>query len=436
MAYTVRPALIIGALVAAFVLLFYHLGWLEPGDILWRRMMNLPSSLADSQLYHVLTWGLVIPLSLGIAWTSIDIPRRTLRFVIGLAALSETIFLAYVLALYSLGFSLLAAVLAPFLAYLGGLIYSSTRPVQRRQRLLNLLQDRVSKNRFREIVKSTQDASIPFEGAHQLGVVALEIFDTGQTGAKASAARLGRILGRAKDFIVETEGMTDQSGANSVIGLFGLMGSGEENSRPVLRACRVALGLRDRLEALISNLEHETGRRPVYGIAVEFGEVNIALEAGVAGQTLDRLLIFGRAIDEARRLCRATLRFGNRITTKGPIYEQVEWDILARPIELIQAKPEEPPQELYELINLKEASNELETQRVNDYWSGVIYLRENSYSQAHEAFLKAQPLIEEDGPHEIAVDPVLDYQFERLKASQEKAKTDGSPPRHQPLELL
>ncbi len=87
---------------------------------------------------------LVIALSFAIAWTTIDIHRRSLKIVVGVGALLQMISIAWVLNLYRIFFSPFPGIMAILLSFGAGFAYSRSEGGKRKRVVRLMFGERVS----------------------------------------------------------------------------------------------------------------------------------------------------------------------------------------------------------------------------------------------------------------------------------------------------
>jgi apolipoprotein N-acyltransferase len=116
-----KVTLLIGFLASAAVVAGYELGAFRQLDLALGNFLGLRFS---PEPWRPVQYSLAVILAFSIAWTTIDIPRNSLKFVIAVGALVQVISAVWVLNLLGVFFSPFASTFAVLLAFGMGFLYS------------------------------------------------------------------------------------------------------------------------------------------------------------------------------------------------------------------------------------------------------------------------------------------------------------------------
>jgi hypothetical protein len=160
----------------------------------------------------------IVLLSFGIAWTTIDLNRAAVKFLVAVVALAEVIGLTIVLNLYDVYFSPFPGLAALCVAFAAGLWYSRTPAGQRKRILEEVFGGRISRGTFNKLLNS--NAPLAFAGdMRSASVVVCEIFNHDELMETLSTehfvAATNLLLRRGADFLVERGGYLDECGGDT-----------------------------------------------------------------------------------------------------------------------------------------------------------------------------------------------------------------------------
>jgi class 3 adenylate cyclase len=120
------------------------------------------------------------------------------------------------------------------------------------------------------------------------------------------------------------------------------------------------------------------------------------------------LLASGEPIELARRFCALNRFYGSRTLMDTATFDRVSEAIVARPIDFVSGLNSHDQLEVYEPLWLAaEAGPERVAQR-DSFWSGVVFYREQRWSEAYSEFQKARGSEEEE-------DAPLQFYLRRLE---------------------
>ena len=356
-----------------------------------------------------LQYFLVLLVSFGIAWTTIDLNRISLKLGIVLAALAETVTAVWVANLHGAYFSPFAGITAILTAAAAALTFSQTEPGRRKRTVQQLVGDRVSKRTFAKMVNG--DAPLKFDGdLREATVLVCEILNHEELFATLRTdnyvAMTNSFLQHATDFLVERGAYLDECDGENLRVIFG---APLPDPGHAAAACDAALELSTRLESVNHECLATWGKMFDYRIGINSGEVIVA---AYGSRRLGALSVSGEPVEFARRLCAANSIYGTRTLIGTRTFELAEEVIEVRPMELIQRQPEDTGrEEVYELIAQKDQLSEPQRARRDLYWKGVVYFRENLLDRAFVTFTETREKYGADG--------AVDFYLRRIEQMQQ-----------------
>ncbi len=413
-----KVSILIGLLVSLLVIVLFEAGFFARLDQTLARLLDLRvAPRADRVLHYALT----AFFAFGIAWTTIDIPRDSLKLVIALGALVQVVAAVWVANLLGLFFSPFASFTAVLGSAVIGLFYSQTEAGSRKRLLRQVLGDRVSGATF----KSLLDAPFPpnLEGERRdVTVVVCEIFNHDDLEEMLAAtdyvALTNSFRRNASELLVERGGYLDECDGESIRVIFGAPLASLSHAAT---ACEAALALVARLEEV--NRECHTVWKQMFDfrIGVNSGEMTLA---AYGSRRLGAYSVAGEPAEFARRLCRANLIYGTRTLIGSQSLVFAEEAVEVRPMELIQRFDDGASrEEIYELLARHNTLSDEQLERRDTFWKAVIRYREQSWNEALALFYSARTPGGTDGPVEFYIRrieqlraglPSLDWNTARL----------------------
>ena len=389
----------IGCMVSLLVAALYELGVLFQADRALAGLLELPSPrpLSDRPWQYA-TFAFC---AFAIAWTTIDISRKSLKCIVAAGAFLEVLASAWIVHLFGGFYSPFATLLAISTSFVAGFAYARSEGGMRKKLIGELFGNRVSPRTFDELVNS--DLPLNFAGEMtEASVVVCEIFNheelTEQLKVSDYVALQNSFLKNASDFLVERGGYLDECDGESLRAIFG---APLPNPGHASTACEAALALAVRLDEVNRECLQVWGQRFDFRIGVNSGEMVVA---AYGSRRLGNFSVAGEPVEFARRLCSANTIYGSRILVGCQTYFNAESDIEVRPMELIQRTPEETSrEEVYELLALKHSLSEEDLERRDLFWKGIVYYREQLWDEALSVFQSARPPEGIDGPVEFYI---------------------------------
>ena len=388
----IKVTIVLGLAICLLVIGLYETGLFHQLDIglasfLGKRFTPISSRAVQYPLFILLAFGVV--------WASIDIPRLALKCIIAAGALLQTLTAVWVLNLYGIFFSPFASVTAVALAFLGAFLYSRGEAGSRKRVLAQVVGDRVSKKTFLALLDAAQPLNLEGE-RRKVTVVVCEIFnhDILETALSAPdyVALTNSFRSNVSDFLVERGGFLDECDGESVRLVFGAPLHDEKHAAT---ACAAALALAERLDDV--NRECLTIWKQTFDfrIGINSGEMVVA---AYGSRRLGTLSVAGEPVEFARRLCRANLIYGSRLLIGSATFGLAEAAVDVRPMELIHRFTDGAPEEIYELLAVKNVLSAEELERRDLFWKAVVYFREAHWDEAVTLFCGARGHHGGDGP--------------------------------------
>lgn len=393
-----KVTLIIGFLVSLLVGALFEAGIFRQLDLGLGNFLGLRFSPVSSRWEQ---YPLFIILAFGIAWTTVDIPRTSLKVIIAVGALTQLITAVWVLDLLGVFLSPFASGLAIIASFLIGFAYSRTKAGSRKKVVRAIFGDRISKKTFASLVNT--NVSLPFEGElREATVVICEIFNhdelTDTLSVPEYVAVNNAFLRNAADFLVEQGGYLDECDGESLRVVFGAPLPDRQHAAT---ACAAVLSLAARLDEVNQECETVWKQKFDFRIGVNSGEMVIA---AYGSRRLGAFSVAGEEVEWARRLCAANLIYGSRLLLGSQTYQLAEGAVEVRPLDLVQRHSEDRHrEEIYELLAKHRHLSEEAFQRRELYWKGVVYYREQRWDDALVHFTLAQPAGKTDEPLEFYI---------------------------------
>jgi class 3 adenylate cyclase len=344
---------------------------------------------------------LAVGLAFGIAWTTVDINRLSLKCIIAGGALIEVLTATWVVNLFGFFFSPFPSLLAVTLSFAAGFAYAHTTGGSRKRMVHSIFGDRISDRTFHTLIDS--DVPLNFEGDRcDATVVVCEIFNQEQLANSLPVnnyvAMHNAFLRNASEFLVERGGYLDECDGESLRVIFG---TPAPDASHAITGCEAALALAARLEEVNRECAQIWKQMFDFRIGVNTGEMIVA---AYGSRHLGSFSVSGEPVEFARRLCAANTIYGSRILLGAETFSFAESAIEVRPMEIIQRHPEtRQREEVYELLALRNVLSSEELERRDLFWKGIVYYREQLWDEALSLFYSARAPNGSDGPVEFYI---------------------------------
>jgi class 3 adenylate cyclase len=413
-----KATLLIGFIVSVLLIILDRAGLLLRLEVALVHFLGFGTLRPTSRVVQAIV---AVGLAFGIAWTTIDISRLSLKAVVAAGAFLEVLAASWVLSLFGVFFSPFAGLLAIALSFVGGVAYGRTGPGRRKRVVQEMFGERLSDRSFQLLTDS--DVPLRFEGELiEATVVVCEIFNheklTEALPVQDYVAMHNAFLQNASEFLVERGGYLDECDGESLRVIFGVPLPDETNA---ITGCKSALALADRLKEVNRECQQIWKQTFDFRIGVNTGEVVVA---AYGSRHLGSFTVSGEPVEFARRLCAANTIYGSRILIGAGTFNIAEPSIEVRPMELIQRRPEERNrEEVYELLALRNTLSGEDLERRDLFWKGIVYYREQRWDEALGLFYSARHANGSDGPVEFYIRrieqlregvPSLDWKNARL----------------------
>lgn len=397
-----KATLVIGSLTVLLVALLFELGSFRQLDQGLANFLGLRFSPVPNRWVQ---YPLFIALAYGLAWTTVDIPRNSLKIVIGAGTVAQLISSVYVMNLLGLFLSPFAGGAAALIAFTAAFLYAQGEAGSRKRIVRAIFGDRISKRTFLTLV----DSPLPlhYEGElREATVVVCEIFNHDQLADSMPVtdyvALNNSFLRNAADFLVERGGYLDECDGESLRVVFG---SPLPDPRHAIAAAEAALALSERLDEVNRECYRMWKQTFDYRLGINSGEMVVA---AYGSRRLGSFSVAGEPVEWARRLCGANLIYGSRILIGALTCQYAEAAIEVRPLELVHRHPNDRDrEEFYELLARKQALSDDEAVRRDHFWRGIIHFRAQQWEEALAEFHRAYREELHDGP--------LDFYIRRVE---------------------
>ncbi|PWU07201.1 MAG: hypothetical protein C5B47_06545 [Verrucomicrobia bacterium] len=413
MSRQLRISILIGAFSAGITLLLLASGILTAPDDALHQLYSLKRKIFFAPPY--ISFASAIFFSFATAWLTLDITKILLRTLVAAGLLSVCLGASWVLSLYGVFISPFLPCAAILLSFVTGNIFAATRIGQRKRVSEHLFGRRLAQSQLSWLVNSKQSVLFPgmsVEATILVVAVQNHVELTEMMSPEAYVEMTNFCLRMASDFVVESGGYLEQCDGESMRFVFGAPVPDEKHA---IKACRIALDLVKRLDALNAECDCRWQRHIEVSVGIHSGP----MIAGVFGGTrLGGFSVAGNTVNFARKLCAMCAIYGSRILTASDTLELAFDTCEVRPVELIRSREGKKHLELYEILAPKHAFSEERARSRDHFWKGVIYFREQKFDKANEEFslarIKGIP------------DAVLDHYLERIESARRGGQTDSA----------
>src|SRR6201994_491210 len=325
-----KVTLIIGFFVALLIALLYEGGVFHSADT----QLAIVTQQAYAPSWHRgIQYPLFVLFAFIIAWTTIDIPRNSLKAVVAAGAALQIISMVWVLRLIGVFFSPFPSLVSIVISFAAGIIYSRSEVGSRKRVMRQILGDRVSTKTFYALLNSSEPLNLEGE-RRDISILVCEIFNHDDLEASLSApdyvALTNSFRRNAADFLVDRGGYLDECDGESLRVVFGAPLADPDHARV---ACEAALALTERLDEVNAECHGVWKQMFDFRIGVNSGNMVVA---AYGSNRLGTFSVAGEPVEFARRLCRANLIYGSRILLGTNTFQTVENQVEVRPMELIQ----------------------------------------------------------------------------------------------------
>lgn len=395
-----KVTLLIGSMVSLVVAGLYETGVLHTLDVALAAFLGHPAPPA-ARNDRLLQYASFILLAIGVCWSTIDISRNSLKFIVAAGAFAEVVTATWILGIYGLFFSPFASLIAIVASFGAAMAYSRSEGGMRKRVVRAMFGDRISRRGFYALINSS--VPLNFHGERcEATIVVCEIFNHEELADALPVADYvamnNAFLRNAADFLVERGGYLDECDGESLRVAFG---TPLPDPRHATTAAMAALALAERLDAVNRECEQVWKQMFDFRIGVNSGEIVVA---AYGSRRLGNFSVAGEPVEFARRLCAANTIYGTRILIGSGTFSETESAIEVRPIELFQRSADvRSREEIYELLAPRNVLGDEELERRDLFWKGIVYYREQRWEEALSFFHQARNTNGADGPVEFYI---------------------------------
>jgi class 3 adenylate cyclase len=395
--------LIIGVAVAGIVNVLHASGLMAHFEL---AVIGLISNYARATRIVSEKWqpGIVLPLSLGVAWLTLSsVPRRRVRLLV-LFLLIELLGLSWVCSLYRIFFQPLPSIFVVVITWLvteGWIVFLRQ---DRSDLSRTLFTDRLSNKELRRLLEGAISFD-PQPRGHEVSVVVCDVANKHDlaegSGPAVFAETAEKFIRDVADRLLEAGGYIQAADGEGVIAIFGFPDGNIEHAN---KAVQVALDL-DR---------HYRERRQNNGEIPENCDTHVGVSSGtiiiapLKNGERPALLATGEPIELARRFCAANRLYGSHILIGTRTFDLASNRIVARPIDFLMEMDSQERHEIYEPLWLASEAKPEHIARRDSFWNGIVLYREKRWAEAYTEFQKARGSDDED-------DAPLQFYLRRLE---------------------
>jgi len=330
--------------------------------------------------------GIVLPLSLGVAWLTLSsVPRRRSRLLV-LFLLIELLGLSWVCSLYRIFFQPLPSILAVVIAWLVGEGWIVFLRRDRSHLSRSFFTGRLSNKEFRRLLEGAISFDLQPRG-HEVSVVVCDVANkhglAEDSGPAAFAETTEKFICDVADHLLEAGGYIQAADGEGVVAIFGFPDSNTEHAD---KAVHVALDLVQRYRESRQNNGEIPGDCDTH-VGISSGTIIIApLKDGER----QALLTSGEPIELARRFCAANRFYGSHILIDTRTFDLANKGIVARPIDFLMEVDSQDRHEIYEPLWLASEAKPEHIARRDSFWNGIVLYRKKRWAEAYTEFQKAR----------------------------------------------
>lgn len=388
-----------GSLVALLAVLLVRLGLTAPLDQALCEFYGFRYALWQDR--QVLDFVLILIAAYGVAWTTLDVTRGTLKTVIAAVALLQLFTLSWVFALYGYFLSPFAPAFALLGSFALGFCYTRTEGGKRKKLLRAIFGDRLSERHLNQLIDAPEPPALE-GGWAELTVLHCRLVPLpgdGEQAALNEVTKINRAWQACADYLTSMGAYLDRCDGSTLRALFGAPVPDADHAQS---ACRAALEIRKRIRNLNADLDPQSLLDLRIGI-----QSGHAVVGAYGTHRLGGYSAAGECIEEVRKICEANFIYGTRILIGPEAWLLASSEIEARPIEFLRFRSDDPQMEVYELLGLKGSLSPEEEMRRDRFWEGIILYRERRLKEALARFENARGGNGEDAP--------LDFYIRRIQ---------------------
>src|SRR6266568_8739642 len=396
--------LIIGFSVAGIVSVLHASGLIARLEL---AVTGLFSNYASAARVISERWqpGIVLPLSLGVAWLTLSsVPRRRIRLLV-LFLLIELLGLSWVCSLYRIFFQPLPSILVVVIAWLvaeGWIVFLRR---DRAHLSRTFFTDRLSNKELRRLLEGGISFDLQPSG-HDVSVIVCDVANkhslAEESGPTVFAETTEKFIRDVADRLLEAGGYIQAADGEGVVAIFGFPDSNAEHADKAVRAALdLVQGFRD---SRGQNAGEISGSCDTH-LGISSGTLIVApLNDGEH----PALLTSGEPVELARRFCAANRFYGSHILVGLRTFDLASETVVARPIDFLGGVDSQERHEIYEPLWLATEAKPEHIALRDFFWNGVVLYREKRWTEAYTEFQKARGSDEEE-------DAPLQFYLRRLE---------------------
>lgn len=388
-----KVTILIGFLTALLVAVMFEAGVFRAADVRLGSFLGVRFSALAGRAEQ---YPCFILFAFALAWTTIDIPKNSLKCVIALLAMVELIAAVWVCDKLGLFFSPFASGVAIIVAFAVSMLYSQSEAGSRKRVVQTTFGERISAKNSSILINS--DVPLNFDGELREGtVVVCEIFNHDQLADALPVADYvalnNSFLRNAAEILVERGGYLDECDGESLRVIFGVPLVDTHHAEV---ACEAALDVMSRLDEVNRECYRVWSQTFDFRIGINSGEMVVA---AYGSGRLGSFSVAGESVEWARKLCSANLIYGSRLLIGSHTFQLTETAMEVRPLDFVHRHPNDHGhEEIYELLARKQTLSDEDLLRRDFFWKGILYFREAKYDQATEHLSLACSGDASDGP--------------------------------------
>lgn len=387
--------LLIGVVVCVPLLALHRFGLFEElsqvMDRLYREHLAHGAGLMPARALEYGYYTLAAFLS---AWVGVELSRSWVKlvFITGLCFLTATLSVALAMRGYLL--EPFSGMIATIAAGVLGIAFSGSERGRRQHQFREFFVGRIDDETFDQILHHQEPVKLT--GKREVTSLTCRIINTSELAEELEPADVEQMssafLKAVSEFLVQRGAYLDVCNSQGITAQLGFPVADAEHA---VKACKLALELRDFLMPLGDELQKRWPRKAVLGIALASGPAS----GGLIGYGRFQFYsVLGEAPELSRRLCNMNGVYGSRVLIAASTFALVKDAMEVRPMELIAAPGKTGLREVYELLAEKGTMTAGSLQARDAFWQGVVALRQGDAAGASEKLKQALVVGQDDPP--------------------------------------
>ncbi len=298
--------------------------------------------------------------------------------------------------------------LAFFLSFVGSNLYQYIQEQREKQMIMGAFQHYVPEKVVKELLAHPEKLSLGGEERF-MTVLFSDIASFTSISEKMKPQQLVHLINdyltEMTDVILKYEGIIDKYEGDAIMAEFGAPVYFEDHA---VRACYAALDMQKRLGQM--GKKWKKLGTPVLSCRVGINSGKMIVGNMGSNKVFDYTVI-GDEVNLASRLEGANKIFKTKIMISESTYQLVKDAVVTRPLDLIRVKGKEKPVQVFEVLGKKSDKLDENLQNILPvYVNGIRYYRNRNWKEAEECFRYCLRLVPNDGPSELYLKRVLEYE--------------------------